>query len=343
MKITTGMPGFPTKGVGTLTHRGKARHYIGHTPAMQRRSCSGGLCPELWGLRAVFARRARQRFLPRGLPKIWIAAEFLPIERLRAGERIQRGVPTKTLANRVGPDVGGNGFHWIGGAQNVVVEFHLPERSVRAIFVRKGGALFEGLDETKEIGLGRAAFSEEMKMIGHQAKSVEQERMAGRRRNQVAQYHVAKRSISKTGFPVVTTDCDEIDAMAKIILRCEPDIFAAERHAQRVTRKRIGGNNNCIQTDTRRCRASRHTTRRKQGCLASGQKASGPSHTEGKPGATEGAGPPDGEGKPGATFATSRRRRSRGGRHRGGGAWRSDRADRFYARRSLETLRAGAR
>ena len=173
------MPGFPTNGVGTLTDRGKARHYIGHTPAMQRRSCSAGLCPELWGLRAVFARRARQRFLPRRLPKIWIAAESLPVERLRAGERIQRGVPTKTLANRVGPDVGGNGFHWIGGAQNVVVEFHLPERSVRAIFVRKGGALFEGLDEGKEIGLGRVAFGEEMKMIGHQAKSVEQERMAG--------------------------------------------------------------------------------------------------------------------------------------------------------------------
>ena len=104
---------------------------------------------------------------------------------------------------------------------------------------------------------------------------------------------MAERNIRKAGFPVVTTDCDEIDAIAEIILRCEPDIFAAGGHAQRVTRKRIGGNNNCIQTDTRRCRASRHTTRRKQGCLASGQKASGPSHGWGKYGGSKDAGLPD--------------------------------------------------
>lgn len=55
----------------------------------------------------------------------------------------------------------------------MVVEFCLPERTVSAVFVRKGGALFEGGDETKEIRLGRIAFAEEMNMIGHETESVE--------------------------------------------------------------------------------------------------------------------------------------------------------------------------
>ena len=51
----------------------------------------------------------------------------------------------------------------------------MPELAFSAIFVRKGGALFEGRDETKEIGLGRIAFAEEMKMIGHEREGMEQE------------------------------------------------------------------------------------------------------------------------------------------------------------------------
>jgi len=56
----------------------------------------------------------------------------------------------------------------------VVVKFCLPERTCGSIFVRKGGALFEGRDESKEIGFGRIAFAEEMKVIGHETKSVKQ-------------------------------------------------------------------------------------------------------------------------------------------------------------------------
>ena len=65
-----------------------------------------------------------------------------------------------------------------GRAQNVVVKFCLPERTIRAIPVRIGGALLERRDETKEIGSRRSTFGEEMKMIGHQAEGVEQERVA---------------------------------------------------------------------------------------------------------------------------------------------------------------------
>ena len=74
----------------------------------------------------------------------------------------------------------------------------------------------------------RVALGEKMEMIGHQAKGVEQEKVAGRHRNQAAQYDVAERSIGKAGFAPVRTDGDEINAMPEIILRCEPDIFAAE-------------------------------------------------------------------------------------------------------------------
>ncbi len=59
----------------------------------------------------------------------------------------------------------------------MVVEFCLPEWTCSSIFVGKGGASFEGRDETKEIGSGRVAFGKEMKMVGHEAEGVQQERM----------------------------------------------------------------------------------------------------------------------------------------------------------------------
>jgi len=87
--------------------------------------------------------------------------------------------------------------------KNVVIEFCLPERTVSAIFVREGGALFEVRDETKEIGLGRIPFGEEMKVIGHEAVGVKQERVTRRERNQVTQSHVAKRGVGEAWGPVV--------------------------------------------------------------------------------------------------------------------------------------------
>ena len=46
------------------------------------------------------------------------------------------------------------------------------------MFVRKGGALFEGRDKMQEIGLRRVPFGKEMNMIGHETKGMEQEEVA---------------------------------------------------------------------------------------------------------------------------------------------------------------------
>ena len=121
--------------------------------------------------------------------------------------------------------------------ENVVIEFCLPERTVSAIFVRKGGALFEGRDETKEIGLGRIPFGEEMKVIGHEAVGVKQERVTRRERNQAAQCHVAKRGVGEAWGPVVGTDRDEIDSITEVIRGTQADIFPVEWHAQESNKK----------------------------------------------------------------------------------------------------------
>ena len=71
-------------------------------------------------------------------------------------------------------------------AKNVVIKFCLPEGGVRAVFVQQGRALFEGGDETKEIGFGRIPLGEEMNMIGHEAEGMEHERVARREGNQMA-------------------------------------------------------------------------------------------------------------------------------------------------------------
>ncbi len=114
----------------------------------------------------------------------------------------------------------------------MVIKFCLPERTSGAIFVRKGGALFEGRDEAKEIGLGRVAFGEEMKVIGHETVGVKQERVTRREGNQMTECHVPKRDVGKACGPVVNTDCDEIDSIAEIIRGSKADILAVEWHVQ---------------------------------------------------------------------------------------------------------------
>ena len=96
------------------------------------------------------------------------------------------------------------------------------------MLVRKRGALFEGRDETKQIGLGRVAFEQDMQMIGHEAERVEQERVAPRERNQVTQCHVAERDVCEMSVAVVRTDCDEIDSIPEVVPRSKADILPIE-------------------------------------------------------------------------------------------------------------------
>src|SRR5579859_1111638 len=98
-----------------------------------------------------------------------------------------------------------------------------------------------------------------MQMIGHEAESVEQERVARRDRKQVSQCHVAEGEVCEKWVAVVTADCDEIDSITEVVLWGKADIFSVEWH-------RLEDN--------------------KRGCRASRQKSSGPPRNGGKPGAT---------------------------------------------------------
>jgi len=53
-----------------------------------------------------------------------------------------------------------------------------------------------------------------------------------RERNQVTQYHVAKRAVGEAWGPVVSTDRDEIDSITEVIRGSKADILPIEWHRQ---------------------------------------------------------------------------------------------------------------
>jgi len=62
-----------------------------------------------------------------------------------------------------------------GSAQDVVVEFALPQLVAGAVMKLVLGFLFEGIDEEEEVGVVRSSGGEEMEMIGHCAICVDGE------------------------------------------------------------------------------------------------------------------------------------------------------------------------
>jgi hypothetical protein len=78
------------------------------------------------------------------------------------------------------PDVAGDVFDGIGGAKNVVVEAHFPERLAVGFPKFEGRALFEEADEFKQIAMSLGAFRKDMEVVRHEAKSVQAKGMAGR-------------------------------------------------------------------------------------------------------------------------------------------------------------------
>jgi hypothetical protein len=84
------------------------------------------------------------------------------------------------FADGIPPDIAGDVFDGIGRAKNVVVVAHFPERLAVSFSKFEGRALFEETDEFKQIATGLGAFRKDMKVVRHEAKSVQAEGMAGR-------------------------------------------------------------------------------------------------------------------------------------------------------------------
>jgi hypothetical protein len=57
-------------------------------------------------------------------------------------------------------------------------------------------------------------------------------------RNQVTQYHVAKRGIGEVWTSVVRTNCDEIHSITEVIPRGKADVLPVEWHVRESNKKR---------------------------------------------------------------------------------------------------------
>jgi hypothetical protein len=76
---------------------------------------------------------------------------FHPINGLRAGERKILREGTEPLANRIPPDVAGDGFDGIRGAEDVIIVTFLPETGGRRSPEFESSVLLEKTDEFTEV------------------------------------------------------------------------------------------------------------------------------------------------------------------------------------------------
>jgi hypothetical protein len=142
------------------------------------------------------------------------------------------GMRAQPFADGIPPDVAGDIFDGIGRAKNVVVVAHLPKRPAVRFSKFKGGALFEEADEFKQIAAGLGAFRKDMKVVRHEAKSVQAEGMAGRAFEQNMEDALGGGWYAEVWHAVVATDGDERRLTTDVVLRRETGDLAMDRHTR---------------------------------------------------------------------------------------------------------------
>jgi hypothetical protein len=121
------------------------------------------------------------------------------------------------FADGIPPDVAGYIFDGISRPKNVVVVAHSPERPAASFSKFEGSTLFEEADEFEQIAAGVGAFRKEMKVVGHQAKGVQSEEMAGRAFEQEIEDSLGGGWYAEVGQAVVATDGDEIGLATEVV------------------------------------------------------------------------------------------------------------------------------
>ncbi len=143
------------------------------------------------------------------------------------------------FANGILPDVAGHIFEGISRPKNVVVVALFPERPTASFLKFEGATLFEEANKFKQIAARVGAFREEMKVVGHQAKSVQSEGMACRAFEQKIENALGGGWHAEIGHTVVTTDGDEIGLATEVVFRRETGDSAVDGHIGRqYTRRR---------------------------------------------------------------------------------------------------------
>jgi hypothetical protein len=174
----------------------KFGHYMGHS-----RGCSGQTLDWLvW--------------FPWRKKKIFDSCCLDPMDGARARKRKVLRLIAQTFANRIVPDVAGDGLYVVGFTQDVIVVAHFTKLLAVAPFEEIGGAALEFFHEPEEIGMEVQAVNEEVDVVGHRTISVEQKRVLGRHMMK-NRYDLPSRGlVRKVAVPAVAADSNEIDLLS---------------------------------------------------------------------------------------------------------------------------------
>lgn len=86
-------------------------------------------------------------------------------------------IRAQARADGIHPDVSSNGIGRFARAQNVIVEFFLPEKAIRIFPERQGACVFHVFDEGEQIRSGFQAGDKAVQVIGHDAVGMDPEAM----------------------------------------------------------------------------------------------------------------------------------------------------------------------
>ncbi len=136
----------------------------------------------------------------------------------------------KLLADGIPPDVAGDILDPVRGPENMVVITHFPEAAAVRFAKRKGGPLFEDADEFAQVRALVKALGKNVRMVRHQAISMQQERVCGGALQQQSKDALSRGWVSEKRGAAVAADGDEIRLTPEIVLRRKTSDSAMERH-----------------------------------------------------------------------------------------------------------------
>ncbi len=112
----------------------------------------------------------------------------------------------------------------------MVVITHFPETAAVRFAKRKGGALFEDADEFAQVRTVVKALGKNVRMVRHQAISMQQERVCGSALQQQSKDALRRGWVSEKRGAAVAADGDEIRLTPEIVSRRKTSDSAMERH-----------------------------------------------------------------------------------------------------------------
>jgi hypothetical protein len=135
-------------------------------------------------------------------------------------------IGAQALSHRVHPDIPGHGFHLGVLPQNIVIIFRLPQSLARFLLVLKGGELFEPPQEYVQGAVGPETLREQVQVVWHEAEGMNGEPAGNRGFVQAREAARNQLRVREERPSLLTTDCDEIEALPNVAPGGKTDVFA---------------------------------------------------------------------------------------------------------------------